>query len=187
MQIPAAKLDELRARLQSYQPNHETNKDEYYSYWACVEAYESLTEGNFGIGGLLVDPEGNIVARGHNRMFKPYFRSDLHCEMVIMNSFEDRHPDVQVMKHYRLYTSLEPCTMCTARLIFSGVESVVYVADDTFGGMIGSLSKLPPAWLALTKGRQVFRTAECSDELRSLALDLCMANAKELYAALGQR
>jgi hypothetical protein len=64
---------------------------------ACQEALVAALRGNYGVGALLVDPQGTIVARGQNAVFSPYFRSDLHAEMVVMNTFEERHPEIDTM------------------------------------------------------------------------------------------
>ena len=59
---------------------------------ACAEALAAARAGNYGVGAVLVDPNGEIVERGRNAVFYPHFRSDLHAEMVAMNAFEERHP-----------------------------------------------------------------------------------------------
>jgi tRNA(Arg) A34 adenosine deaminase TadA len=181
------KLDSLFARINTYEPDSIKYPDDYFAYISCIEALAALKQGNYGVGGLLVDREKNIVTQGHNQMFSPFFRSDLHSEMVIMNAFEENNKHEVQMKNYTLYTSLEPCPMCLVRLIFTGIGRVLYVAEDPFGGMAHALETLPPAWRQLASGRQFFGEARCSPELKFLAFDICMSNANVLYAKLQQR
>jgi tRNA(Arg) A34 adenosine deaminase TadA len=50
-----------------------------------------------------------------------------------------------------LYTSLEPCPMCTVAILSSRIERVVIAAPDEEGGALAPerLAKLPPAWSSL--------------------------------------
>jgi tRNA(Arg) A34 adenosine deaminase TadA len=50
-----------------------------------------------------------------------------------------------------LYTSLEPCPMCTVAILSSRIERVVIAAPDEHGGALAPerLAKLPPAWSSL--------------------------------------
>ncbi|MFQ5874216.1 MAG: nucleoside deaminase, partial [Dehalococcoidia bacterium] len=132
------------------------------------EAIASAKEGNFGVGAVLVDSAGKILFRGRNRIFFPFFRSDLHAEMDLMTKVEERFQDVAMPSDLALFSSLEPCPMCTTRLIISGVGQVYYAAPDEPGGMVTRLSLLPSEWQVLAEGRQ-FRQADCSAEVRELA------------------
>ncbi len=181
------KIQMLTTRLAAYSPNPSQYPDDEFVHAACKEALGALAEGNYGVGGVLVNPDGEIVTRGHNRMFAPIFRSDLHCEMVILDDFEENNPDTLTMKLYTLYTSLEPCTMCTARLIFSGIGKVVYAAADSFGGQVHLIDSLPPAFRQLSESRPVFKSALCSPLLAEIAFDAFMANRNELFAKLKSR
>src|SRR5262249_37694257 len=88
-----------------------------YCWLSCVLALRALSQGNFGVGALLVDASGSIVATGGNQMFVPRFRSEAHAEMVVMNEFESRRTAVAHLARYRLFTSLESCPMCLVRLV----------------------------------------------------------------------
>src|SRR5262249_58387328 len=121
--------------------------------------------GNYGVGAVLVDPRGEILEQGRNRVFFPNFRSDFHAEMVTMNAFEERHPEVDNMRGYTLMCSLEPCPMCLARLLIAGVQTVKFLAHDELGGMVRHRHYLPPAWQRLGQ-RQEIGQADVSDGLR---------------------
>ena len=153
---------------------------------ACAEALEAARCGNYGVGAVLVDPAGEIVERGQNRGFWPHFRSDLHAEMVLMNAFEDARPELEDMRGYTMVTSLEPCPMCLARLLIAGVEVVKFVADDSWGGMVSRMDRLPPAWRKLAERTQVSQ-ADAPKDLRQLACDLFELNLDRLRHQLWMR
>lgn len=153
---------------------------------ACIaEAHEALEDGNFGIGAILVDPDGKTVISGHNQVFSPMFRSDLHAEMVVINAFEMMRRN-EPLRGYTLYTSLEPCPMCMARLITAGVSRVFHVADDPQAGMVHLAHQLPPVWQSLAE-RQRFEPAQCSPALKELATGAFLVNVQRLDGLLKAR
>jgi tRNA(Arg) A34 adenosine deaminase TadA len=160
--------------------------DDFFALETCKLALEAVESGNFGIGSIIVNSNSEILSRGYNQVFHPYFRSDRHGEMVAMEKFEDQYKEVANMKGYTLYTSLESCPMCLTRLITSGCEKVVHVADDPLGGMVHLKYNLPPIWSELVK-RQTFAKANCSVELEAASRNIFMLNVEELNAILFQR
>ncbi len=161
-------------------------RDEVYIWLSCILALKAASSGNFGVGCLLVNETGDVVVDGHNEVFAPYFRSDRHAEMMVMNTFEDLYPETQTMKGYTLYTSLEPCPMCLARLIMSGILKVFYAAPDDYGGMVQKMQALPVAFLNLSQG-QVFGQAKCSPALIQAAFDILAINKNKSTTKLQKR
>ncbi len=171
--------------LESYEPNSDY-PDDFYALETCKLALSAVKLGNFGVGSLIVSPEGNIVAKGHNQVFYPHFRSDRHGEMVVMNQFEEQYQNITTMRGYTLYTSLESCPMCMARLITSGCETVIHVAEDLIGGMVHLQENLPPVWRELARNQQ-FIPAKCSREIKEAAQSIVVLNIKQLNQLLNQR
>jgi len=178
-------LKELREKVEALSPNEKYPHDRYIIA-ALKEALEAAEQGNFGVGAVLVDPTSNIVMRGHNHVFHPHFRSDIHAEMDTMTKFEEDNQGVKSLKDYVLFTSLEPCPMCLTRLITSGVNKVYYAADDIESGMVSRLKQLTPIWVGLAE-EQEFSQAQCSPELRELALDVFLSTATENTNKLRER
>jgi tRNA(adenine34) deaminase len=178
-------LNKIEKKVKAYLPDPQYPDDKFILI-TLEEAIAAAGEGNFGVGAVLVRENDQIVQKGHNRVFHPHFRSDLHAEMDVMTKFEERYPDVDSMRGYTLYTSLEPCTMCFARLISSGVRKVFYAAEDNEGGMVQRSEHMPPAWMKLAK-RQEFARARCSPELSDMALGIFLTTAEENNSKLQKR
>lgn len=168
--------------LTNYEFN-DRHPDDRYVWLTCVLALKAVDTGNFGVGCILIDCGGNIVVWAHNKVFNPYFRSDRHAEMVVMDKLEDTNRKINKLTNYILYTSLESCPMCLARLITSGANTVLYAAPDITGGMVHKMKDLPPIWIELAK-RQVFSQAKCSQDLINAANQIFLLNADELNEKL---
>jgi len=160
--------------------------DDSYIWLTDVLALMAVNSGNFGIGSVLIDGSGDVVVQGHNELFNPYFRSDRHGEMVVMDKFEDTYRDATKLEGYALYTSLEPCPMCLTRLMTSVVNRVLYAAPDMASGMVHRMEDLPPFWIELG-AEKVFAQAQCSQELINAANEIFLLNLYRLFEKLKNR
>jgi tRNA(Arg) A34 adenosine deaminase TadA len=168
-------LSDLEASFAHVAAERTHHRDQELGLVACAEALAAARLGNYGVGAVLVDPTAKIVERGRNTVFFPRFRSDLHAEMVAMNAFEERHPEVESMRGYMLVCSLEPCPMCLARLLMAGVQTVKFLAYDELAGMVNLKHYFPGAWKRLWE-RQEFVQADVSQRLKRFALDVFSLN-----------
>jgi cytosine deaminase len=182
---PGGAAGPWRAFLTGYRPRAE-HPDDAYAWLACALALEGAAGDNFGVGAVLVGAGGQVVAQGHNQVFHPYFRSDRHAEMVVLEGWEDGRPQAPWPGGLTLYTSLEPCPMCLVRLLGADVRSVLFAAADAAGGMAQRLSGLPPAWRELARGK-TFAPARCAPELAHAAAQIFRINLNELNARLRVR
>ena len=180
-------LEEWGLWLESYR-SIDADVDDHWAYQCCRLAYQAAQQGNFGVGSLLLGPNGHVLMQGGNEVFTPYFRSDRHAEMVVIDAFEDQYKSLISMRDFTLYTSLESCPMCMARLITSGCGRVLYVAPDPMGGMVHRCDKLPPIWQQLAAPpRQVWGEAHCSPDLKTAASEIFSLTVKELNIKLQAR
>lgn len=172
-------IAELRQRISSFTPDPKY-PDDIFALETLKEAVEALSSGSGGIGACLVDEHtGSVIERGRNRQYTPYFRSDLHAEMDLLNRFEDRMKKQPLKSGGNprncegliLYSSYEPCPMCLVRIINSGIKKLYYVAPDPTGGMVTRMDDLPPFWCTCARGSE-FKQAACSPELRTIANEL---------------
>lgn len=172
-------MEKLRARIESYVPDPKY-QDDPYALETLKEAIEALSSGSGGIGACLVDERtGKVIERGRNRQYTPYFRSDMHAEMDLLDRWEDRlrkQPlknggDPRRCEGIVLYSSYEPCPMCLVRIINSGIKKLYYVAPDPSGGMVTRMDDLPPFWRTFAQDRE-YTQARCSPVLSDLADEL---------------
>ena len=96
--------------------------DNYYRDLAIKEAKKSLKTGGIPIGALLVNSDGDIISKGHNKLIQED-SVILHAEMVAIEnagrlSFND-YMDLT------LYTTLSPCPMCSGAIILYNIPKVV--------------------------------------------------------------
>ena len=158
--------------VDQYEPSA-TFKDDLAAVRVCQLAATAAELGTYAVGAVLLDDNGEVLAEGHNKTFVDGFRSDLHAEMVVLTKFETEHQMPQNPSTLTLISSLEPCPMCMARLIYSGIGSIRYVCEDPHGGMVTRKSSLPPKLVEISEDlSQVWELAECSNELREAAFQI---------------
>jgi tRNA(adenine34) deaminase len=148
---------------------------------AIEEAMIAAKEGNYGVGAVIYKKStGEIVARGHNKVFHPHFRSDLHAEMDVLNKYEKSSKSKEVDKsNLVLITSLEPCPMCFTRILTSGIPTVKYIAADSSGGMVHLKEHMPPVFKKMAEGRDISQ-AHCSPEVQEMANEVFLLSRKKL-------
>lgn len=97
-------------------------------------------QGEVPVGALLVSPNGEIMAEAHNRTRK---LSDptAHAEVLVLREAGIRIGDWRLEGH-TLYSTLEPCSMCTGAAVLSRISRLVFGARDPKAGMCGSLANL---------------------------------------------
>lgn len=179
------RVGKFKTQLIDYQFNNQY-ADDRYIWLTDVLALRAVDSGNFGIGCILIGINGNVVVQGYNEVFNPYFRSDRHAEMVVMDKFEDTYREFTMLEDYTLYSSLESCPMCLARMIISGINKVLYAAPDMEGGMVHKIKDLPRFWVELGDG-QIFSQADCSQELINIATEIFLFNVDELNEKIKNR
>lgn len=110
------------------------NKDYEYLLLAFEEAVRARDEGTFPIGAVIVDADGNVVSRGRNQVFSDY-DSTAHAEVdairkaghLIVNPANKKFIPNNGLT---LYTTCEPCPMCTGTIVLSLIKRVVWAAND---------------------------------------------------------
>ena len=163
-------------------------EDDVAAVRVCQLAAMAAGLGTYAVGAVLLDDKGKVLADGHNEVFVDGFRSDLHAEMVVLNKFETGHQGPQSPGTLTLISSLEPCPMCMARLIYSGVGSIRYICEDPYGGMVTRIASLPPTLQQISEDlSQVWGPADCSNELREAAHHIWEQNRVDLDRRIVER
>ncbi len=94
---------------------------------AIQQAEKSLSEGGIPIGGCLMTPSGEIVARGHNLRVQTG-DSTAHGETVTIRN-AGRRRDWHTLT---MATTLSPCPMCSGTAVLHRIKRVVIGENRTF-------------------------------------------------------
>lgn len=122
-------------------------------YWSALEepwrvaiglAWEAYVGGNIGVGAVLTDPRGRIVTVGRNRV------ADEEAPAGRMRSTFIAHAELDVLaqlrpgnyRDYILWTTLEPCVLCSVAILISNIGSVTFAARDRLWDGISRLTEL---------------------------------------------
>jgi tRNA(adenine34) deaminase len=103
---------------------------------ALDEARLAGDAGEVPIGAVVVR-EGEIVARGQNRVLRD-LDPTAHAEIVALRAA------AAALGNYRLpgctlYVTLEPCAMCAGAMIHARLDRLVFAAADPKAGAAGSV------------------------------------------------
>ena len=96
--------------------------------------------GEVPVGAVVVNPEGEIIGRGHNACISQHDPS-AHAEVQALRQAG------QALQNYRLndcdlYVTLEPCTQCVGTLIHARIRKVWYGAKEPRTGALASVCNL---------------------------------------------
>lgn len=103
---------------------------------ALKEARKALEEGEVPIGAVVVKDE-KIIGRGHNRK-ENLNDPTAHAEIIAITAASNSTGDWR-LKGAVLYTTIEPCLMCTGAVIQARIEKVIFGARDEKFGSLGSV------------------------------------------------
>lgn len=166
-------LDDVHNYLENIRGEVLPHSAMYYFSQLALRAVETRERGNYGIAACLVlRVHGiEIIVYGENGM-KEHQNPHAHAEMnavatarLCMRAVERRDEQfilgliqqgkIEIRKapnmesSQTLYTTLEPCPMCTVGAVINpNVKKVVIAAEDPYSGSMlgGRLDKLPPVW-----------------------------------------
>ncbi|MFE8598202.1 nucleoside deaminase [Archangium violaceum] len=147
--LTAAEAEECRFKPPPpYQPTPEQNeKDQIYSLVAYAVVYRNWQEASVGvgvrgynIGSVLVDPSGRLVCWARNAVGVTGNKTQ-HGEVRLMTNYLHNTTGGALGGGYTVYTTLEPCAMCSGMMTLMSVKSTVYgQADPDFGKALERLS-----------------------------------------------
>lgn len=86
-------------------------------------------------GAVVVDKEGNIIAKGNNKVLKTNDPT-AHAEIVAIRNACEKLQTYD-LSEYILYTSCEPCPMCLSAIIWANIKKVYYGCTKKDAGDIG--------------------------------------------------
>ncbi len=89
------------------------------------------------VGAVVVDGEGNLLARTHNLCETNHMPTH-HAEILAVES-ACRAKGSWRLSDCTVYVTLEPCPMCMGAMIHARVKRIVFGAPDPRAGACGSL------------------------------------------------
>lgn len=101
---------------------------------AYKEAQKAFSEQEVPVGCIIIDENGKILAKSHNRVEK---KSDatLHAELVAIKKAVKKTNEKYLMGA-SIFVTLEPCVMCAAAISLAKIKNVYIGAEDKKGGAI---------------------------------------------------
>lgn len=107
--------------------------DETFMKEAIRLAEKAVLHGNEPFGAVLVK-NGNIVCTNENQIYTKHDRT-AHAELGLIHKF-CAETGITNLREYTLYTSCEPCFMCSGAMVWAKLGRLVYGASDTDLGKI---------------------------------------------------
>lgn len=104
---------------------------------AMAEAALAPATGDVPVGALVLDPDGEVIGRGHNER-EAVGDPTAHAEVVAIRQAAEKTGEWR-LSGCTLVVTLEPCTMCAGAIVLSRIDRVVYGALDEKAGAAGSL------------------------------------------------
>lgn len=98
--------------------------DTYFLRFAIQKAKEAREDGNHPFGAILVDDKGNILLSAKNTVNTEHDATG-HAETNLMRKASKEY-DREFLRKCTIYTSTEPCAMCSGAIYWTGVSRVVY-------------------------------------------------------------
>jgi tRNA(Arg) A34 adenosine deaminase TadA len=99
-------------------------QDEQLLGQAISLAAAARAAGSRPFGALLADQDGNVVMTALNTTVTEH-DSTAHAEMNLLRA-ANRQIDALLLHTCSLYTSTEPCVMCTGAIYWAGIRRVVF-------------------------------------------------------------
>ncbi len=111
--------------------------DEFFMEVCLESAREAYALEEVPVGALIVGPNGEPIARAHNRTIET--NSPLaHAELLVIAEAS------QTLENFRLvgctlYVTKEPCVMCAGAIVEARIKRLVFGCFDQKRGAFGSL------------------------------------------------
>ena len=148
-----------------------TDDDLAYLHDAVRLAREAQQIGNLPVGAV-ISLDGVMVAEGKNAIWVPKPSPSRHAEIEALEAVA---PELWVKApQMTLYTTLEPCLMCTGAILLHRVGRVVFGSSDGRGGASCIIGHMPPAFESLFRAIEWVGPAlpQACDELNEKVFEL---------------
>lgn len=145
-------------------------KDRYFLELALAEAEKALNENTYPVGAVIVDENQNIISKGRNRVHS-HQDTTAHAEIdAIRNAGKSIFKAKVNREKFTIYTSLEPCPMCTGGILFANIKKVVWLLNDDLG--FGGYKKINDTKLFDKKFHEIEAIEEPFGDLKQKQMEL---------------
>jgi tRNA(adenine34) deaminase len=123
-----------------------SKENERFMRAALEEAEAAGAAGEFPVGCVLV-ADGRVLAAGRRSGTEGDRPNEVdHAEMVALRQLARMDQRVDAGR-ITIFSTLEPCLMCYAAILLSGIRRIVYAFEDVMGGGTGTeLQRLAPLY-----------------------------------------
>ena len=145
-----------------------TKSHEFFMEIAIEEAKKGEAEGNVPVGGVLVK-EGEIIARGYNAATSTLDVTS-HSETMVLREATKTLGELDLLG-CTLYTTMEPCPMCTGAIMVSRVSALVLggrITEASGSGMFGEYKVEKMLEMAQWLGKIELVTGILQDECQEI-------------------
>ena len=111
--------------------------DKNFMALALEEALRAYHEDEVPIGAVLIDGDGILIARDHNRI-EQLNDATAHAELLTLRAASTKL-NRRRLTDCTLYSTVEPCAMCAGALVLCRVKRLVYGATDSKFGAAESI------------------------------------------------
>ena len=118
----------------------EMDRLEYFMDIALEEALKAYEEDEVPVGAVIVK-DNKVISKGHNSVEKSK-DAIMHAEIIAIRKAQKIVGDWRLSECY-LFSTIEPCIMCTSAAILSRIDTIIYGAEDPKFGGIKSLINIP--------------------------------------------
>lgn len=107
---------------------------------AMKEAREAYRNRTYPIGAVIVNPNGKVIGYGRNQI---YSRGDYtsHAEVEAIHSAGSQLMKQENFGRCTLYTTMEPCLMCSGAILLAHIRRVVWLISNADHGALTCLYK----------------------------------------------
>ena len=129
----------------------------FYMQKALIEAEKAANENEVPVGAIIIN-QNKIIAKAHNLCVKlcdPTAHAEMQVITAACNYLQSRYLD-----NCTLYTTLEPCSMCSGAMFWAQLGHLVYATDDKKRGFTVMKNKLMHPKTEITKGILKYESAQ---------------------------
>jgi tRNA(Arg) A34 adenosine deaminase TadA len=122
---------------------------------AFEQAWASYAAGSLGIGAVLTDPTGAVVATGRNRLLETEAPPGQVAGSTVAHAEVNALASVPVGRgrHLAIWSTLEPCLQCSGAIVMAAVPVVRFAGGDPLcdglAGIAGCTPFVADRWPAL--------------------------------------